>query len=321
MSIEITKECPLRCPGCYAYEDAHLTGGVTLRELVDHKGDDLVQGVLQLVDRERPLHLSIVGGDPLVRMRELELLLPQLAQRGIYVQVVTSAFRAIPPSWASLPRFNLVVSIDGLQPEHDERRKPATYERILKNIAGQHVIVHCTITGQMMKTDGYLEAFFRFWSARPQIKKIWVSFFTPQRGAVSPERLTVEERDRAIEELLRLRRIFSKFDVGPGTLREFAKPPASPKECIFARTTLTVSADLKTKITPCQFGGDPDCTRCGCIASMGLAAVGSFKLGGILPVRDIFMASARIGDLMARKRERGETPAGPASAPSPFVVR
>jgi hypothetical protein len=54
---------------------------------------------------------------------------------------------------------------------------------------------------------------------------------------------------------------------------------------------------------------------------MGLAAVGSFKLGGILPVRDIFMASARIGDLMARKRERGETPAGPASAPSPFVVR
>ena len=24
LSIEITKECPLRCPGCYAYEDGHL---------------------------------------------------------------------------------------------------------------------------------------------------------------------------------------------------------------------------------------------------------------------------------------------------------
>lgn len=24
LSIEITRECPLRCPGCYAYEDAHL---------------------------------------------------------------------------------------------------------------------------------------------------------------------------------------------------------------------------------------------------------------------------------------------------------
>ncbi|MGA7622873.1 MAG: radical SAM protein [Candidatus Acidiferrales bacterium] len=321
MSIEITKECPLRCPGCYAYEDEHLAGGVTLRQLVDHKGDQLVQGVLDLVDRERPLHLSIVGGDPLVRLRELEVLLPQLVQRGIYVQVVTSAFRAIPKSWASFSGFNLVVSIDGLQPEHDERRKPATYARILKNIEGQKVIVHCTITGQMMKREGYLEEFFRFWAPRPEIKKIWVSFFTPQRGAESPECLSVEERDRAIAELLRLRRIFPKFDVGAGTLREFAKPPASPKDCIFARTTLTLSADLKTKITPCQFGGDPDCTRCGCIASMGLAAVGSTKLGGILPVRHIFMASARIGEVMARSRDRDERPIPPATAPSPSVVR
>lgn len=36
MSIEITRECPLRCPGCYAYEDGHLGGEVTLRQLVDH---------------------------------------------------------------------------------------------------------------------------------------------------------------------------------------------------------------------------------------------------------------------------------------------
>ena len=32
LSIEITRECPLRCPGCYAYGDEHLGGGgVTLR--------------------------------------------------------------------------------------------------------------------------------------------------------------------------------------------------------------------------------------------------------------------------------------------------
>lgn len=27
LSIEITKECPLSCPGCYAYEDEHLGNG------------------------------------------------------------------------------------------------------------------------------------------------------------------------------------------------------------------------------------------------------------------------------------------------------
>src|SRR6185295_10357669 len=92
LSIEITRECPLRCPGCYAYDDAHLGNGATLRSLHDYKGQTLIDGVLEVVDRIRPLHLSIVGGDPLVRYRELEEMIPQLIGRGIHVQVVTSAF-------------------------------------------------------------------------------------------------------------------------------------------------------------------------------------------------------------------------------------
>ena len=95
LSIEITRECPLQCPGCYAYDDAHLGGGSTLRSLADRKGQELIDGVLALVDRIRPLHLSIVGGDPLVRYRELETMVPLLLNRGIHVQVVTSAFRPL----------------------------------------------------------------------------------------------------------------------------------------------------------------------------------------------------------------------------------
>src|SRR5258705_9875617 len=128
LSIEITRECPLRCPGCYAYDDAHLGGGRTLRDLRDHKGQELIDGVLDVVDRLKPLHLAIVGGDPLVRYRELQLLIPLLLARGIHVQIVTSAFRTMGPTWASLPRLHIVVSIDGLQPEHDVRRAPATYD-------------------------------------------------------------------------------------------------------------------------------------------------------------------------------------------------
>jgi MoaA/NifB/PqqE/SkfB family radical SAM enzyme len=90
LSIEITRECPLRCPGCYAYEDAHLGGGVTLRSLQDRKGQELIVGVLDVVERYRPIHLSIVGGDPLVRYRELETLVPLLLARGIHVQIVTA---------------------------------------------------------------------------------------------------------------------------------------------------------------------------------------------------------------------------------------
>ncbi len=303
LSIEITRECPLQCPGCYAYDDAHLGGGVTLRSLNDLKGQELIDGVLALVDRLRPLHLSIVGGDPLVRYRELESMIPRLTERGIHVQVVTSAFRPLASSWGAMPRMNVVVSIDGLQPEHDIRRSPATYERILKNIAGQNITIHCTVTGQMMKRPGYLKEFLEFWTPRPEIRKVWFSLFTPQVGDRLPEMLQQHERDRAITDMMALRREFPKLDMPEGLIRQFATPPKAPKECVFALTTQTVSADLKTKIVPCQFGGNPDCGSCGCIASMGLAAVAAHKLGGIIPVGAIFRASVRIGQARAKRNE------------------
>lgn len=306
LSIEITRECPLKCPGCYAYDAAHLGGGQTLRDLNDRRGQALVDGVLEVVDRLKPLHLSIVGGDPLVRYRELETLIPLLMERGIHVQVVTSAFRTMGPTWASLPLLHVVVSIDGLQPEHDARRAPATYDRILKNIVGQRVTIHSTITAQMMKRPGYLAEFLQFWTPRPEIKKVWFSLFTPQVGDRLPEILSPEERARTIAELLELRKQFPKLDMSAAVIRQFASPPHSPQDCVFALTTQTISADLKTKITPCQFGGNPDCASCGCLASMGLASIGTYKLGGILSVGTIFNASIKIGQSRARSRAKSK---------------
>lgn len=304
LSIEITRECPLRCPGCYAYDEQHLGGGITLRGLADYRGETLVRRVLEVVDEYRPLHLSIVGGDPLVRYRELEQILPALVEREIHIQLVTSAFRPIPAHWAEVPRLNLVVSVDGLQPEHDLRRRPATYDRILNNIAGQHASIHCTVTAQMLQRRGYIEDFVEFWNSRPDAKRIWFSIFTPQMGDASPEIPTPEQRRLLVAELLRLRELYPKLDMLPEIIREFGRPPASPRKCIFARTTATISADLKTRVVPCQFGGKPDCQQCGCIASMGLAALGHKTLLPGLSLGRIMHASAAIGDAVNRVRSR-----------------
>jgi len=251
LSIEVTRECPLRCPGCYAYGDQHLGGETTLRQLRDFKGQDLVKGVLDVVDKKKPLHISIVGGDPLVRYRELEILLPELQRRGIYTQVVTSAFRPIPAAWADMDRVQVVVSIDGLQPEHDVRRKPATYERIMANIAGQHITVHCTVTAQMLKRPTYLQEFLDVWTPREDIEGVWFSIYTPQKGEVAPEILTREQRTFVAHEMMRLRPLYPKLDMLEETIAEYLSPPKSPRECIFAKTTETISADLKTRIMPC----------------------------------------------------------------------
>jgi hypothetical protein len=71
---------------------------------------------------------------------------------------------------------------------------------------------------------------------------------------------------------------------------------------VFARTTRSVSADLTTRITPCQFGGVPDCSNCGCVASAGLAAVARHQLFGFIPVGSIFSGSLKIGERVRRVR-------------------
>lgn len=302
LSIEITRECPLRCPGCYAYGDAHLGGGVVLRELSDFKGQALVDGMLRIVRERQPIHLSIVGGEPLVRFRELDILLPQLTAMGIHTQVVTSAVRPIPAAWASMDKLQVVVSIDGLQPEHDARRAPATYDRILKHISGQHVTVHCTLTRQQARS-GYVTAFTAFWAANPDVKRIWFSLYTPQVGEESLERLRPEDRELLVQEITALHSREPKLhDMIPSVVRGYLHPPKNPDACIFAKTTACLSADLKQPITPCQYGGTPDCTQCGCVASVGLEALGNYKLGRIIPLKTIFAGSLAIGGAVRRLR-------------------
>jgi sulfatase maturation enzyme AslB (radical SAM superfamily) len=247
------------------------------------------------------------------------MLFPLLEERGVHTQVVTSAFRVIPSEWSRFSHLNVVVSIDGLQPEHDERRKPATYERILKNTAEARITIHSTITGNIADRPGYIEEFLRFWSDRPQIQRIWFSLFTPQRGATGPEILTPGQREFVMNELLRLRRLYPLLDMPDAAIREIASPPSSPRDCIFARTTQTISADLETKITPCQFGGDPDCQNCGCIASMGLAAVGHHRVVGGLTAGHLFYASDRVGSALNRIRNAVH-PGPTAQDADPFPI-
>jgi len=56
----------------------------------------------------------------------------------------------------TIPRVRLAVSVDGLPEHHDVRRKPATYDRVLQNIAGCPVNIHWTITASMLgRSVGY----------------------------------------------------------------------------------------------------------------------------------------------------------------------
>ncbi|HTW79159.1 MAG TPA: radical SAM protein [Terracidiphilus sp.] len=302
LSIEITRECPLRCPGCYAYGENHLGGETTLRQLNDKRGDELVRGVLQLVDRHKPLHVTLVGGEPMVRHRELSRILPEISRRGIYSMVVTSGIITLPMEWMALKRFTAAISIDGLPEHHNVRRNPATYERILANQAGRRFNVHWTITAQMLARHGYLEKYVRFWSERPEVRDIWVSIYSPQRREVSAERLSREQREYVASELPRLRERYPKLLTPKGYAQALLRPPASPEECTFSRLSKNYSADLKTHVEPCVFGGDPDCSQCGCSASAASHWVSGMSIAGPLKAKHLLQGSMRIGSAVAKMK-------------------
>lgn len=309
LSIEITRECPLHCPGCYAYNDGHLGGDVNLRDLSDLRGDALVQGVLALVDEHRPLHVSLVGGEPLIRHRELSRILPELSARDIFSMVVTSAVIPIPMEWMALPRSLVAVSVDGLPEHHDERRKPATYTRILENIQGRRVNIHWTITGPMMNRASYLEEYLAFWNERPEVHRIWASLYSPQQGEDTPEMLTRQDRERLARELPKLRARFPKLLSHEGIARAMLQPPANPDACLFSKMSANYSADLRTRVEPCVLGGAPDCSQCGCIASSGLHYMQNVKVIGGFRIGHLVKASMACGTVVHYVRRKSSVPA------------
>ena len=319
LSIEITRECPLSCPGCYAYGDAHLGSGKVLRELSDFRGDALVDGVLDLVRAHQPLHVSLVGGEPLVRHRELSAILPALSAMDLFTLVVTSGVIPIPLEWMDLPRLRVAVSVDGLPQHHDVRRKPATYERMLKNISGRKINVHWVITRPMLERAGYLEEYVAFWNARPEVDHIWLSLYTPQIGEQSAEMLAPDDRERVAAELPTLSRKFPKLLMNSGIAEAFLRPPKNPDDCLFSKMSANYSADLATRVEPCVFGGTPDCSQCGCAASSGLHW--SRSVAGPLRVGHFVGASVGVGTLVNRVRKQprhlsrwNQAPATPSKA-------
>jgi MoaA/NifB/PqqE/SkfB family radical SAM enzyme len=302
LSIEITKECPLQCPGCYAYGNMHLGGDVTLGALSDLQGNALVEGVLQLVQQHKPMHVSLVGGEPLIRHRELSRILPALGRMGVFTLVVTSAVVPIPKEWMKIPRLRVAVSVDGLPEDHDIRRKPATYQRILKNIEGREVNIHWVITSAALKRPSYLEEYLTFWNAQPEVNRIWVSLYTPQLGEQSPENLGPEDRRLLVLELPTLTARFPKLLMTRAIAATLIDPPNSPDNCLFAKMSLNFSADLSSQVEPCIFGGTPDCSQCGCAISSALHWLRTLEIAGPLKITHFIEGSIGVGLLMKRFR-------------------
>jgi len=169
------------------------------------------------------------------------------------------------------------------------------------------VNIHWVITRPMLERSGYLDEYLAFWSARPEVHRIWLSTYSPQVEEQSAEMLTAENRQELLRQLPDLGRQYPKLFVNDRLVRAFREPPRNPEECLFSRMSTNYSADLETHVEPCVLGGTPDCSQCGCIASVGLHSVDSVKLGP-LRITHVVRVSMGVGTWVARIRRRSSGP-------------
>jgi organic radical activating enzyme len=246
--------------------------------------------------------VSLVGGEPLLRHRELDRVLPVLSARGRVSLVVTSGVLPIPRDWTRLPRVTVSVSVDGLPRDHDVRRHPATYDRILRNIDGCRVCLHWTIVRQQIEQPGYLEEYLSFWNRRAEVDRILVSLYSPQRGEQTTEMLPTECRREVAARAASCRSATGCVAAPQELTDAFVTPPKDARSCTYALISRNYTADLTTTVEPCVLGGAPDCSECGCAVSAALHGVAGVKLLGPLKVRHLIRASTSMASLVTRIR-------------------
>jgi MoaA/NifB/PqqE/SkfB family radical SAM enzyme len=262
-SLDVSKECNLRCRHCYFFEQ-------------DYEGELSVEAwIARLEDlranrsrREFPFfHCTWVGGEPLIRK--------DLIERGRkyfhHNTVVTNG--TIPlPDW---PDVHFYISIDGDEPTHEAiRRKKGIYRRAMQNIA-DHPQLEVTVAYCITRDNVHcIEQAVIDW-ARAGATHMTFDFYTPIESIAEPLFLPLEERDRVLDLLLELKGIYGDFFVLPERALRLMKSDVCRQvtdNCLFARTAFALGPDGRQK-EKCMMGEKADCDRCGCVVPFYLASL------------------------------------------------
>jgi MoaA/NifB/PqqE/SkfB family radical SAM enzyme len=265
-SIDVTKECNLRCKHCYFFEQEEAYGD-----------DDLTieaweQKLLE-IRRSTPrwefpfLQCTWVGGEPLVRKKLIE----RCRKYFRYNTVVTNG--TIPlPDW---PDVNWYISIDGDEELHEFiRNKKGIYKRSMKNVRehpGLRVTIAYCITRQNARC---VEQAIKDW-AEAGATHITFDFYTPIETIDHDLWMDFAERDRFLDKLIALKRIYRDFIILPERAFELMKSENCKQvtdNCLFAKKSFAFGpqGQLKEK---CMMGPKADCDRCGCVVPFYMASL------------------------------------------------
>jgi Fe-coproporphyrin III synthase len=249
-AVDVTHRCNLHCSHCYWWKQDHP------RELGDEEMIAFMKGL-----RSRGLRAVILyGGEPTLR--------PEVCRTASEIFDATLAFTNGTNGFPEMRNGQWILSLDGPQEVNDSIRGAGVYDRAVQNLlrAKRPPIVHMTISRLNRNS---IEPFVKEMLELP-VKGMGFSFLTPDLQEDGDLSLPLVERDRVVDDILRLRaRYGEKIGFTPAMARQlrsngdFGSWNSRPA-CPVGRRVRCYQADGREKA--CTYGNHADCSRCGCAA-------------------------------------------------------
>jgi len=206
--------------------------------------------------------IYLLGGEPLLRPK----VCAEAGKIFDFILIFTNGTFGYPPVNNAI----YALSIDGPERIHDSIRGKGIFKKVTKILDEQStkVMIHITIC---QSNKNHLKETVESFIHRKNVKGIYFCFYCP---SVNPnddneEKITLEERDKIIDELIRFRKeygnkifftervgYYMKSDGGVGCWNSLEK-------CITKKIFKFYAADGKYKYH-CAYGAEAECKNCGC---------------------------------------------------------
>lgn len=259
ISVDVTYRCNLRCKHCYFFQQNHQS------ELSD---DKLLFRLKDLRSKYPIMHASWVGGEPLLRK--------DLVKAGMQLfplnMVVTNGILEL-PDWQNCV-FN--ISVDGTKKYYERVRGPH-YDLVKSHADRNDIKVNIACVLNSINID-CIEGLVNEWS-QTKVRGVIFDFYTPIKGIKDKLWLSWADRERAIDRIQALKKIYPDFILNSEyILNSMRKNRAEVilRNCKLPSRIYSLDPTGLRKL-PCILGKGADCTKCGCIVPYQLADKESFQ--------------------------------------------
>lgn len=264
-AVDVTNQCNLRCDHCYFFEQ-------------DHSGQSSCDQWYELFEQMKSrrfafYHCAWVGGEPLLRPEIIDM-----GRRYFKYSTVTTNGSLPLPDWKDVSWY---ISVDGGRHNHEQMRNtPGLYDTIKRTIGqsdGLKITIAFCITSRNVGDirDALIE-----WSSNAKVRNMVFSFITPQRGSEDPLWLGWDQKDRVLDQLKVLKKVYGDFIVNSEPALRLMKSDRCREvtdSCLFAEKAFALGPTGVLK-EPCMLGATADCDRCGCVVPFYLKSLTDRRL-------------------------------------------